>query len=211
MNLKTETEDLENKLQKKIIIATANPHKLEEINEINKYPNIEFEIIKGNFNPEENGSTYEENAFIKAKAAADLTKKYCLADDSGLCVDVLDGAPGLHSARYAGTQNEKIQKLLNELKSVEQEKRTAHFISVMVLVDEKGEIIHKTEGKVYGLISTEPKGTHGFGYDPIFFLPQYNKSMAELSSYEKNSLSHRAKALTSMLEWIDINLTHPKQ
>ena len=206
MNSKIETEDLENNHNKTIIIATANPHKLEEITQINKFSNIRFEIVKGDFSPEENGITFKENAYIKAKAASEIMKTYCLADDSGLCVDALNGAPGLHSARYAGSQSEKIQKLLDELNDIPKEKRTAHFISVMVLVNEKGEILHTTEGQVEGIIDISPKGTDGFGYDPIFFLPEYNKTMAEMDSVQKNSLSHRAKALTKMLAWINENL-----
>ncbi len=206
MNSKTETDVLGNNLKKKIVIATANPHKLEEINEINTYSDIEFEIVKGNFCPEENGSTFEENAYIKAKAASDIMKTYCLSDDSGLCVDALNGAPGLHSARYAGTQNEKIQKLIEELKEIDPAKRTAHFISVMVLVDEKGEILNVSEGKVDGLITDSPKGTQGFGYDPVFFIPEFNKTMAEMDSKEKNTISHRARALQKMLAWINENL-----
>ncbi len=197
---------MENNSIKKIIIATANPHKLEEINKINTYPDIQFELVKGAFDPEETGSTYEENAFIKAKAASDIMKTYCLADDSGLCVDALNGAPGLYSARYAGSQQEKIQKLIDEIKNIKPDERTAHFISVMVLVDQTGKIIHKTEGKIQGIIADTPKGTEGFGYDPIFFLPQYNKTMAEIDSKTKNTISHRALALSEMLKWISSNL-----
>lgn len=197
---------MENKSKKKIIIATANPHKLEEINGINSYDNIEFSIVKGDFNPDENGSTYEENAFIKAFEAARLTNAVSLADDSGLSVDALDGAPGLHSARYADSQDSRIEKLLENLKDVPQEKRTAHFISSMVLVDSNGNILHKTEGKVDGIIIDQRKGTHGFGYDPVFYLPEFNKTMAELDFDTKNSLSHRARALQPMLEWISKNL-----
>lgn len=197
---------MENNTRKTIVIATANPNKLEEISEINCFKNIEFSIVKGDFNPVESGDTFEENAFIKAKAAADIMKTYCLADDSGLCVDALDGAPGLHSARYAGTQEEKIQKLIKNLKDVNPEEKTAHFISVMVLVDSEGTVLHKTEGTVNGIIIDSPKGSKGFGYDPIFYVPEYNLTMAEMDSKEKNSISHRAKALNLMLEWINENI-----
>lgn len=192
--------------KKIIVIATANPHKLEEINEINTSSDVEFDIVKGDFNPVENGSTFEENAYIKAFEAAKIMRTYCIADDSGLCVDALDGAPGLHSARFAGTQEEKIQKLIKTLEDIAIDKRTAHFISVMVLVDGDGKILHKTEGKVDGIIIDSPKGTNGFGYDPIFFIPEYNQTMAEMDSNLKNSISHRAKALTSMLDWINKNI-----
>ena len=97
----------------KVIIATSNPHKLEEINAINKNKNIVFDVIKGDFDPIEDGKTFQENAVIKAKEAAKITKTYCLADDSGLCVDFLNGAPGIYSARYAPSAKERIEKLLS--------------------------------------------------------------------------------------------------
>lgn len=190
----------------KIILATSNPHKLEEINAINKNPNIIFDVIQGEFNPDETGLNFVENATIKAKEAAKITKTYCLADDSGLCVDVLGGRPGIHSARYADTQQEKIQKLLKELDGIEFEKRTAHFTCAMVLVNKDGNVIHTEEGRVNGFISDISKGVNGFGYDPIFFVPEYNKTIAELPIDVKNNISHRSNALRPMLKWIDKNI-----
>lgn len=190
----------------KIIIATSNPHKLEEINKINTNKNIVFDVVKGDFNPDENGNTFLENASIKAKEAAKIMQTYCLADDSGLCVDALEGAPGIHSARYADTQKEKIEKLLNELKMVPYDYRTAHFTCAMVLTDKNGKELHKEEGKVFGYIDDSPKGTNGFGYDPIFFVPKYDKTIAELPEETKNEISHRSNALRPMLKWIEENL-----
>lgn len=190
----------------KITLATSNPHKLEEINAINKNKNIIFDVVKGNFNPVEDGKNFEENATIKAKEAAKIMKTYCLADDSGLCVDALEGRPGIHSARYAQTQKEKIEKLLAEMKNVPYDWRSAHFISSMVLVNADGEIIHTQTGKIFGYIDDAPKGINGFGYDPIFFIPSKNKTIAELPNEEKNKISHRANALIPMLEWIEKNL-----
>ncbi len=190
----------------KIIIATSNPHKLEEINAINKNPEILFDVVTGNFNPDENGENFKANALIKAKEAARIMKTYCLADDSGLCVDALEGRPGIHSARYASSQKEKIEKLTKEMYALPYEFRTAHFVCSMVLVNSMGEPLHYEEGKVYGYIDDTPKGTNGFGYDPIFFLPEYDKTMAELSNEEKNNISHRANALKPMLQWIEKNL-----
>lgn len=190
----------------KIIIATSNPHKLEEINKINTNKNIVFDVVKGDFNPDENGNTFLENASIKAKEAAKIMQTYCLADDSGLCVDALEGNPGIHSARYADTQKEKIEKLLNELKMVPYDYRTAHFTCAMVLVDKNGNEIHKEEGKVFGYIDDLPKGTNGFGYDPIFFVPEYEKTIAELPEEIKNEISHRSNALRPMIKWIEENL-----
>lgn len=190
----------------KIIIATSNPHKLEEINKINTNKNIIFDVVQGDFNPDENGTTFMENALIKAKEAAKIMQTYCLADDSGLCVDTLEGKPGIHSARYADTQKEKIEKLLNELKMVPYDYRTAHFTCAMALVDKNGNEIHKEEGKVFGYIDDEPKGENGFGYDPIFFVPKYDKTIAELPEETKNEISHRSNALRPMLKWIEENL-----
>ncbi len=190
----------------KIIIATSNPHKLEEINAVNKNKDIVFDVIQGNFNPEETGKTFKDNAIIKASEAAKITRTYCLADDSGLCVDALEGRPGIYSSRYAQSQKEKIQKLLDEMKMLPYDDRTAHFTCSMVLVDENGKILHCEEGKVFGYIDDSPKGSNGFGYDPVFFMPEYNQTMAEINSEIKNTISHRAKALKPMLEWINDNL-----
>lgn len=190
----------------KIILATSNPHKLDEINKINDYSDITFDVIKGNFNPDENGQTFKENATIKAKEASKTMKTYCLADDSGLCVDYLNGLPGIHSARYAPTQKEKIDKILNKLNGVPFENRKAHFTCAMVLTDSNGNVLHTEEGKVYGYIDEAPKGSNGFGYDPIFLVEEYGKTVAQLSENIKNNISHRAKALKPMLEWISNNL-----
>lgn len=190
----------------KIILATSNPHKLEEINAINTNPNIVFDVVSGDFNPDETGKNFKENALIKAREAANIMKTYALADDSGLCVDALQGQPGIYSARYAQTQKEKIEKLLNEMKGVPYDWRGAHFVCSMVLVDARGNLINSCEGKVYGYIDDEPKGTNGFGYDPVFFIPSKDKTMAQLPEAEKNEISHRALALKPMLEWIEENL-----
>lgn len=185
-----------------ITVATGNPHKLEEISAINPYKDIILRNIEEPFDPIENGSTFEENAIIKAKAAAAIVRDYSFADDTGLCVDALNGAPGLHTARYAPTQEEKIKKMLNELNGVPFEKRTARFICNMVLVDKNGEVIHKTVGKIEGYIAEQAAGCGGFGYDPIFYVPKYNKTIAELPEGEKNKISHRANALLPMLDFI---------
>lgn len=191
----------------KIVIATSNPHKLQEINEINSNPNIEFEVINGNFDPVENGKTFAENARIKAKEAAKITKTYCLADDSGLCVDFLNGNPGIYSARYAQTPVLRIEKLLKNLQNATASQRKAHFTCYMVLVDSSGNILHEEEGKVFGHIANATKGQNGFGYDPVFYLEEYGKTMAELPEEEKNRISHRANALKPMLDWISKNLS----
>ena len=191
----------------KITLATSNKHKLEEINAINEYKNIIFDVIQGDFNPVEDGKTFEENATIKAKEASKITKSYCLADDSGLCVDALEGRPGLYSNRYAPTQKEKIEKLVNEMKNVPYDYRGAHFVCSMVLTDGNGNILHCETGRVFGYINDCAKGNNGFGFDPVFLLSEYDKTMAELPEEEKNKISHRANALIPMLKWIDKNLS----
>lgn len=189
-----------------ITVASGNPHKVEEMNGINPFKNIVLKKIEGEFDPVEDGKTFEENAIIKAKAASLIVKDFALADDTGLCVDALNGAPGLHTARYAPTQDEKIKKLLVALGGVPFEKRTARFICCMVLTDKNGNVVHKTVGKVEGYIVEEAAGCGGFGYDPIFYVPKYGMTLAELPDGEKNKISHRFNALHPMLEFISDNL-----
>jgi len=189
-----------------ITVATGNEHKLGEMSEINPYKEIVLKKVDGKFDPEENGTTFEENAFIKAREASLIVKGYAFADDTGLCVDYLNGAPGLHTARYAPTQEEKIKKLLKALDGVPFEKRSARFICSMVLTDKDGNIVHKTTGKIEGYIATQAAGCGGFGYDPIFYVPAYEKTIAELPDGEKNKISHRANALIPMMKFIKENL-----
>ncbi len=202
--MKAETEDLENNMIK-IALATSNPHKLEEINDIIEHAGmdgVEFVLVGEGFDPEEDGETFEENSYIKAFEAAKIMGIPALADDTGLCVDALDGRPGLYSARYAPDQKSKIEKLLSEMKDVPKEKRGAHFICTMVLTAPGGQKIHSQTGKIEGFISEKPSGAGGFGYDPLFFIPELNKTMAEMTLEEKNTMSHRARALLPMIEKI---------
>jgi XTP/dITP diphosphohydrolase len=147
--------------------------------------------------PEENGATFAENALIKAQAAAAFSGYTALADDSGLAVTALDGAPGVYSARYAGPGADSAAnnaKLLLELAFIPSAQRQATFVCVIALASPDGSY-EIAEGKVEGMILTELRGQNGFGYDPLFYLPQHYKTMAELNSKEKNRLSHRAQAL----------------
>lgn len=187
----------------KIVFATGNPHKLTEINEISKGSGIEFVLPDDGFNPIENGSTFEENSLIKAKEANRVSKMMSLADDSGLCVEALNGAPGLFSARYAGTQQEKINKILKELEPFDN--RNAKFVCVMTLLDENGNILHVSKGECHGKIGKEQSGTNGFGFDPVFIVQGTNVTMADMSEDEKNKVSHRAKALSDMLSYLNSN------
>lgn len=186
----------------RIVLATSNPHKVEEINAITKNLGVEFILPPSGFDPIEDGNTFEENALIKAKAANKLTNMPSLADDSGLCVGALDGAPGIHSARYAGTQKEKIEKLLGELKGVSLEQRGAKFVCAMVLLDKNGDVLFSDRGECFGRIGFEAKGTNGFGYDPIFIVNGGDLTMAELSETEKNKISHRALALGKVINFL---------
>lgn len=190
-----------------ITLGTGNEHKVFEINEIVKeqgYKKIVFKAVEGDFNPIENGSTFEENSLIKAKEGARLSGMLTLADDSGLCIEALNGAPGLYSARYAGTQDEKIARILKELDG--QENRKAKFVCCMTLVDKDGNTIHTTKGECHGQIIKERKGSNGFGYDPIFMPDGYDITLAEMSEDGKNKISHRGKALTQMLKFINEEL-----
>lgn len=185
-----------------LLIASNNRHKIEEIRAIlkDKFSRIfSLEELGIQCDPEENGSTFLENALIKAKALRAYTDLPILADDTGLCVDALGGLPSIHSARYAGNHDHEAnrKKLLREL-SGESERR-AHFETVVVLLYPNGETV-TASGKVYGRILETEDGTNGFGYDSIFFSDELNKSFGRATASEKNVVSHRARALQSLLE-----------
>ncbi|WP_430883805.1 XTP/dITP diphosphatase [Fusibacter sp. JL216-2] len=186
---------------KKVILASGNKHKLEEIQEILKDYKLELQTMHDaglvDYEIIEDGETFEENSLIKAKAVMDELGIDTIADDSGLEVDALNGAPGVYSARYAGESADPVannEKLLKALKDVPDEKRTARFVTVLTMLFKNG---HKivVRGEVVGRIGYEAKGTNGFGYDPLFVVPELGKTFAELESHEKNALSHRANAL----------------
>lgn len=192
-------------MNRKVIIASNNEHKTKEIREILKeFPfqvitmkeaGIEVEVV-------EDGTTFSENATKKAKEIMELTGEICLADDSGLEVEALGGAPGVYSARFAGehgNNKKNNEKLLEMLKEVPREQRKARFVSAISMYFPDGlEII--VEGYVHGLIGFEEKGVNGFGYDPLFIIPEYNKTFAEIAPETKNSISHRGEALKLLVE-----------
>lgn len=183
----------------KIILATQNKGKIRELQELLVDENIEVLSlldIKDWEDVEENGETFAENAALKANAAVKKTGLTALADDSGLEVDALDGAPGVYSARFAGEPKDDERnndKLLQLLESVPDDRRQARFRCALVVATPEGEEF-LTEGTVEGQIMRERRGSDGFGYDPLFFVPEYARTMAELSLAEKNKLSHRAQA-----------------
>ena len=187
----------------KIVFATGNPHKLQELKAIAGNCEINFILPPEGFDPIESGKTFEENSYIKAKEAAKLSGNIALADDSGLCVEALNGEPGIYSARYAETPQKRIDKLLDVLKN--EKNRKAKFVCSMTLVSPDGKIIFQTRGECHGHIAQKQAGTNGFGYDPVFVPNGYNVTIAELSENEKNAISHRGNALRKVLEYITNN------
>ncbi|MBQ5791354.1 MAG: XTP/dITP diphosphatase [Clostridia bacterium] len=198
---------------KKIILASDNGHKLEEIRRYFKEAEIPVEIIPlrdSGFSGEivEDGETFEENALIKARIVALATGCAAIADDSGLEVDALHGAPGVYSARFAGVHgddNANNAKLLQELDGIPDCKRTARFVSVICVYREDGASV-SVRGTAEGLILTEKKGRGTFGYDPLFYYPPFGKTFAEMDGSEKNSISHRGNALALLMEKRDFFL-----
>ena len=195
-------------MERIIIFATGNEGKMHEIRQIlgdmdvnilsMKEAGIAVDII-------EDGTTFEENAIIKAKAIAALTDHIVLADDSGLEIDYLNGEPGIYSARYMGENTSydvKNANLIGRLEGVEDERRSARFVCAIAAVLPDGEILTSL-GTVEGRIAYEPKGGNGFGFDPIFYLPEYDCTTAQLSEEEKNSISHRGRALRSMKQKLE--------
>ncbi len=189
----------------KFVLASQNKHKAKEIEAI---LGEDFEIITMDetsargIEIDENGTTFEENALIKARAVYNITHMPTIADDSGICVDFLGGKPGVHTARFAGenaTDDENIDKLLACLETAAAEQRNAHFSCVIAVILEDGK--EKTfSGRCDGMILKERCGDNGFGYDPVFYVPEYKCSMAELPARVKNSISHRSRALDAMMK-----------
>lgn len=188
-----------------IIFATKNKGKLKEINEIlddKELKIISMEEIGISIDVEENGKTFEENAIKKAKEIMLISNNIVMADDSGLEIDYLNKAPGIYSARYLGEDTpyiEKNKKLLEKLKDISYEHRTARFVSAIATAFPNGDIL-VTRGTIEGYITNEIRGKNGFGYDPIFYVPQYKCTTAEMPLELKNKISHRGKALRNMKE-----------
>ena len=186
---------------KKLILASNNEHKVEEIKSIlDDYTILTLKDI--NFNQEiiEDGTTFEENALIKARTISQFFGKTAIADDSGLSVELLDGRPGVYSARYSKeqTDDKNIEKVLFELNG---KKSKAKFVSVIALVEPDG-TEHTFRGECHGEIIFEKRGNNGFGYDPIFYVPTLNKTFAELTPEQKNSISHRKQSLEKFSQFL---------
>ncbi len=194
--------------QLKLLIATNNAGKLVELRALLNESHVQVtspSLENIDIEVEENGSSLKENASLKAKEFNRISGLPSLSDDSGLFVAHLNGRPGIHSARYAGpngSDDDLVDKLLNELDGVEESKRTAYFECVIAIIDDHGEE-HFFSGRCEGTISTQRKGNNGFGYDPVFFIPKLDKTMAELTESEKNDVSHRSKAMKQAIRFID--------
>lgn len=197
----------------KIVLATNNSGKIIELNallaplKLDVHPQNEFT----NSSADETGSTFIENAILKARHAASVSGLPAIADDSGLEVDALNGAPGIYSARFAGpdaSDQDNIDKLLTELKDIPTAQRTARFHCVLVYMkhaDDPTPVV--CHGKWEGVITLEQQGRKGFGYDPVFFIPSIDKTSAQLTKEEKNAISHRGKALSQLVTHLQNTLT----
>jgi XTP/dITP diphosphohydrolase len=188
---------------RELVLATRNRHKGEEltallrdlgirIHTMDEFPDVPDVI--------EDGKTCEANAIKKARSVLEATGLLTVADDTGLEVDALDGRPGVYAARYAGehaTYEDNWKKLLHELKGVPLHRRTARFVTVAAMVS-PAEVVQVATGRLDGLIAEQASGTRGFGYDPVFFVPELGRTLAQMSSEEKNRISHRAKAFAQV-------------
>ena len=183
-----------------LVIATKNKKKLEEIKEILKGMDLKIDSLMDYLNAPriiENGKTFKENAIKKAIKIARFTKRLTLGEDSGLCVDALAGKPGIYSSRFAGKDKDDLKnnlKLLKLLKDLPLNKRKAHYICAIALANRDG-LVGVVEGRCDGFIGFELKGSFGFGYDPLFIIPKYKKTFAQLGPKIKHKISHRAKAI----------------
>ncbi|MBR3700699.1 MAG: XTP/dITP diphosphatase [Clostridiales bacterium] len=196
----------------KLILATSNKDKAREIAEIlDGTPFVVTTMKEEGFDPEiiEDGKTFEENALIKARTVHALAKgAYVMADDSGLCIDALDGAPGIYSARFCGensTYPEKFAKIFEMLKDVPEEKRTAKFVCSIAVVRPDGSEF-TVRGEICGVLHEKPMGDGGFGYDPIFYVPEFGMTTAQMTKEQKNLISHRGKASRAMAEKLKAEL-----
>ena len=190
----------------KVVLASKNRHKLEEISKITEKFHMELVLqsdLGVDIDVEENGTSFEENSFIKAEAVMKATGLPALADDSGIAVDALNGEPGIYSARYGFDESlddwGRLELLLKNTEQVPDGQLQAKFVCVITMVTPEGQTI-QARGEIHGELTREPRGENGFGYDPIFFYPPLGRTTAELSPQEKNEVSHRANALKVFYE-----------
>ena len=190
----------------KVVLASKNKHKLVEISKITEKFGFQLVLqseLGVDIDVEETGTTFEENSFLKAEAVMKATGLPALADDSGIAVDALNGEPGIYSARYGFDESlddwGRLLLLLKNTEAVPDGERQAQFVCVITMVTPEGEVI-QARGEIHGELTREARGENGFGYDPIFYYPPLGKTTAELSSEEKNEVSHRANALKCFYE-----------
>ena len=190
----------------RVVLASKNQHKLEEISKITEKFGIELVLqseLGVDLDVEENGTTFEENSFIKADAVMKATGLPALADDSGIAVDALNGEPGIYSARYGFDDSlddwGRLQLLLKNTEHVPDGQRQAQFVCVITMVTPQGQVI-QARGEIHGELTREPRGENGFGYDPIFYYPPLGMTTAELPPEVKNEVSHRGNALKQFYE-----------
>lgn len=192
----------------KVIVATGNPGKLKEMQVYLNDLGWQLELKPDEIDIEETGTTFLENARLKAAGVAKALNQWAIADDSGLEVHALGGAPGIYSARYADSDQARIDRLLSELaalgngdaqRAAQRGERSAQFVCALALANPSGDIVLETEGICHGEILLEPQGTGGFGYDPIFYLPALGKSFAEMSPAQKDANSHRGIAFAQLM------------
>jgi len=193
-----------------LLLATSNEHKLIEVGEILALHGIEvvgLDSLDGSYEePTEDADTFAGNARLKALAYAKATGKRCMADDSGLSVDVLGGKPGVYSARFAGVGTTREERdsannalLLSKLQHTSESERSARFVCAMCVADPDGTVVGESEGTFEGVITLEPRGTNGFGYDPLLYVQDAQKTSAEMTSDEKNARSHRGEAVRNII------------
>ena len=181
---------------KTLVIASSNPGKIHEFENLLRALPLYVRPQPERLEVEETGSTFAANAQLKAKTVACVTGEWALADDSGLSVDALDGAPGVHSARYANSDPERIQRLLNALQNCSE--REAHFCAALCIAAPGGRVLLEVEGRCQGRITTAPRGDQGFGYDPIFEVKDTGLTFAEMALAEKKQHGHRGRAFTAL-------------
>jgi XTP/dITP diphosphohydrolase len=180
-----------------LVVATGNPGKLKEMQAYLTGLDLELKLKPAELDIEETGTTFHENARLKASQVAMAMNEWAIADDSGLMVDALGGAPGIYSARYAPTTEERIERVLAELG--DESDRHAQFVCVVAIARPDGSIALETEGICRGEILESPRGAGGFGYDPIFYVPRQGKTFAEMDAVTKNNISHRGQAFYTLL------------
>jgi len=192
----------------KLVVATGNPGKLKEMQAYLTDPALPWELVlkPADLEVEETGETFAENAILKASQVAVTTGEWAIADDSGLMVDALNGAPGVYTARYGKTTADGIQRILAELS--DSPNRAAQFVCVVAIARPDGSIALQAEGICRGAIALSPQGQGGFGYDPIFYLPEHGQTFAEISADLKHDISHRGLAFQSVLPQLSMLLSH---